>query len=70
MKVIENPYIAYYATVTDCSTSEEIEINYFQRKGKYWKLKEYDLDSRTPDEIELVPLSQVVFYWGRDVCLK
>ena len=60
VKVIKNPYKGYYATVTDSSANEEIEINYFQRKGKYWKLKKYDLDSKTPDKIELVSLSQVV----------
>ena len=70
MKVIRKAYQGYYATVTDCSVHEEIEINNFQRKEKFWKLRDYDLDSRIPDEIKLVQLSQVVFYWGGDVCFK
>ena len=49
IKVIRNAYQGYYATVTDCCAYEEIEINYFQRKEKFWKLRDYDLDSRIPD---------------------
>ena len=64
MKIIKNPYKGFYATITDCSDVDEIEINYFEKKEDFWKLKEYNLDMRSVDEIELVPLNEISFYWG------
>ena len=61
VKVIKMPYKGYYATVIDHSVREKIEIMYFEKKGKHWKLDENDKAFRKPDEIERVPLSKVNF---------
>ena len=47
--------MAVYATVKGRSYGDEWELNYFENKyGKYWVLKEKDLDSREEEDLVVV----------------
>ena len=58
MQVFKREYIALYGTVVDVADDGDIVINYFHDKvgynGKYWVLKEGNLDCREVDELRLV----------------
>ena len=54
VKVIGGAFVGYYAVVTSEGYGDEVEVNYFEKKGKWWTLKEYDLDSREKSELQKV----------------
>ena len=52
--VIHEPFRGYFAVATDKSYGDEFEIQYFQKKGKWWILKENDFESRLGNELKPV----------------
>ena len=54
VKIIRGNYVDYYAVVTGLSYSNELEINYFVKREKYYVLKDNDLDSRLIEDLKLV----------------
>ena len=54
VQVIKWNFIGYYAAIVAKSYGDEWEINYFKESGKYWVLKENDLDSRKEEDLALV----------------
>ena len=46
VKVIVGSFKGYYAVVTGSSYGDELEMNYFEKKEKWWTLKENEWDSR------------------------
>ena len=58
--VIKGMFKGYYATVLGEGYGDEIEINYFEKKKKWWTLKENDIDCRERDELKKVPLTKIV----------
>ena len=53
--MIKGNYTGLYASVKGRSYGDEWELNYFENKyGKYWVLKEKDLDSREEEDLVLV----------------
>ena len=51
---IDEPFRGYFAVVTDKSYGAEFEIQYFQKKEKWWILKENDFDSCLENELKPV----------------
>lgn len=70
VKVINEPFKDYYATVIGSSYGGEIEIQYFQKFAKYWKLRKNDFDSREPVDLQLIHTDQVAFTWKGEVSFK
>ena len=58
VQVINGAFEGYYASIVAKSFGDEWELNYFMEKssyqGKYWVLKENDLDSREECDLALV----------------
>ena len=54
VKIIRGNYVNYYAVVTGLSYGNELEINYFVKREKFYVLKDNDLDSRSIEDLELV----------------
>ena len=52
--VIHEPFRGYFAILTDKSYGDEFEIQYFQKKEKWWILKENDFDSCLENELKPV----------------
>ena len=59
VKIVSGAYLGYYAIVTGESYGEELEIQYFEKKEKWWVLKEHDLDSRPQTELRRVTKARV-----------
>ena len=53
-KIIRGNYVDYYAVVTGLSYGNELEINYFVKREKYYVLKDNGLDSRLIEDLKLV----------------
>ena len=54
VKVVKGNFRGYYPVITEESYGDEIEINYFEKRQRYYVLKENDMDSRTQTDLELV----------------
>ena len=59
VKIVSGAFLGYYAIVTGESYGEELEIQYFEKKEKWWVLKEHDLDSRPQTELRRVTKARV-----------
>ena len=62
VKVTGGSFKGYYAVVTESSYGDELEINYFEKKEKWWTLKENDLDSTEINDLQKVTKVQMVHY--------
>ena len=45
VKIVNGLFSGFYATITNKSYGDELEINYFQKQYGKWILKDGDLDS-------------------------
>ena len=54
MTVTNGPFKGYYAIITSNSYGGEVEIQYFQKQSRWWILKENDLDSMDPSDLEVI----------------
>ena len=58
VQVVNGAFEGYYASVVAKSYGDEWELNYFMEKssyqGKYWVLKQNDLDSREASDLAVV----------------
>ena len=54
VKVVNGAFQNYFAFITGVSYGDEIEIKYFEKRGRYYILRENDLDSRYKQEKQLV----------------
>lgn len=54
VKILQEPYKDYYATVVGSSYGDELEINYFEKKLGGFVLKDMDLDSREKEDLMVV----------------
>ena len=54
VKVVNGAFQNYFAFITGVSYGDEIEIKYFEKRGRYYILWENDLDSRYKQEKQLV----------------
>ena len=52
--VVSGAFLGYYAMVVGESYGEELEIQYFEKKEKWWVLKEFDFDSRPQTNLRRV----------------
>ena len=54
VKIVLGVFVDYYAIVTAESYGEELEIQYFEKKEKWWVLKEHDFDSHPQTKLRRV----------------
>lgn len=54
MVVTIGSFKGYYALVTSNSYGKEVEIQYLQKQLKWWIVREIDLDSIEPSDLEVL----------------
>ena len=54
VKITNGNFAGMYASVLGEGYGDEVEIQYFMKKGRYWILKENDYDSRERDDLAKV----------------
>ena len=59
VRVVSGAFLGYFAMVVGESYGEELEIQYFEKKEKWWVLKEYDFDSRPQTDLRRVGKARV-----------
>ena len=59
VRVVSGAFLGYYAMVVGESYGEELEIQYFEKKEKWWVLKEFDFDSRPQTDLRGVGKARV-----------
>ena len=65
--VTRGPFRVYYALVTGNSYGGEVEIQYFEKYSKWWIIKDNELDSMEPCDLEVltkkVSIDNKSHYW-------
>ena len=51
MVIVKEPYKGYYETIIDKSYGDEWEIQYYEKRFKWYMLKDNDYDSRVEEDM-------------------
>ena len=53
VEIVKGMYKGYFAVVTLGGYGDEVEINYFENKEKWWNLEEHDLSSGERNKLKV-----------------
>ena len=59
VKIVKGDYEGWFATVLGESYGGNIEIQYFEKKDKWWVIKPHDKDPREPGELQKLKIDNV-----------